>query len=158
MKISVGLLATGLLAISPVHAETVELRMGDSLPPSHIISENLTKPWIKLVEEKSEGRIKIRYFPAEQMGKAKDMLSLTQSGILDVGYIGAAYVSEKMPLSAVAELPGAFENSCQVIKGYWELATEGGTFMKMSLSRMVFDLSSPPYCHPIRLLRLSIDR
>ena len=77
------------------------------------------------------------------------MLSLTQSGILDVGYIGAAYVSDKMPLSAVAELPGSFENSCQIMKGYWELATEGGYLYENEFKpngiRPLFAAILPPY-------------
>lgn len=39
------------------------------------------------------------------MGKAKDLLSLTQSGVLDIGYVGPSYVSDKLPLFSVGELP-----------------------------------------------------
>lgn len=127
----------------------IELRMADSLPAGHIISENLTKPWMKLVEELSGGRIDFKYFPAEQMGKAKDMLTLTQTGVIDIGYVGPSYISEKMPLSAVAELPGASTSACQVMNAYWALAKEGGFLhaneFKPNRIRPLFIAALPPY-------------
>lgn len=123
------LAAVPLLAIAlPAKAagEKIQLRMADTLPAGHIISESMTKPWMQLVGELSGGRIEFKYFPAEQMGKAKDMLTLTQSGVIDIGYVGPAYISEKLPLSAVAELPGAAASACQVMNAYWALAKEGG--------------------------------
>jgi TRAP-type C4-dicarboxylate transport system substrate-binding protein len=53
------------------------------------------------------------------------MLRLTQSGVVDIGYIGPSYVSDKMPLSEVAQLPGAFETACQGTLAYWKTAREG---------------------------------
>jgi TRAP-type C4-dicarboxylate transport system substrate-binding protein len=53
------------------------------------------------------------------------MLRLTQSGVVDIGYIGPSYVSDKMPLSEVAQLPGAFETACQGTMAYWKAAREG---------------------------------
>jgi len=127
----------------------IELRMADSLPAGHIISENLTKPWMALVGQLSGGRIGFKYFPAEQMGKAKDMLTLTQSGVIDIGYVGPSYISEKMPLSAVAELPGASTNACQVMNAYWSLAKEGGILhtneFKPNRIRPLFIAALPPY-------------
>jgi len=130
-------------------AERTEFRMADSLPAGHIISESMTKPWMKLVGELSNGRIDIKYFPAEQVGKAKDMLTLTQTGVIDIGYVGPAYISEKMPLSAVAELPGAPASACQVMRAYWSLAKEGGFLHRNEFKpngiRPLFVAALPPY-------------
>ena len=46
-------------------------------------------------------------------------------GVVDIGYIGPSYVSDKMPLSEVAQLPGAFATSCQGTLAYWKTAREG---------------------------------
>jgi len=141
-----------LVAFSPLGLaddQKIELRVADSLPAGHIISENLTKPWMKLVGELSAGRIDFKYFPAEQMGKAKDMLTLTQSGVIDIGYVGPSYISEKMPLSAVAELPGASTSACQVMRAYWSLAKEGGFLQtnefKPNRIRPLLIAALPPY-------------
>jgi TRAP-type C4-dicarboxylate transport system substrate-binding protein len=92
----------------------------------------------------------MKYFPAEQMGKAKDMLMLTQSGVVDIGYVGPSYISEKMPLSAVAELPGSFTSTCQVMRAYWALAhKEGGHLYqneyKPNQIRPLLIAALPPY-------------
>lgn len=129
--------------------DNVELRIGDSLPPEHIITKELTNKWMDKVKELSEGKISFKYFPAEQAGKVKNLLTLTQTGVLDIGYIGATYVSDKMPLTGVTELPGLFSSSCEVTKAYWPLAKEGGFFYeneyKSNKVRPLFMLSLPPY-------------
>jgi len=143
-------LCTLLLAAGAAQAgEPLHLRMADSLPGGHIISETSTRPWIKLVEQLSAGAVRIDYYPSEQMGKAKDMLMLTQSGVIDIGYIGPAYVSEKMPLSAVAELPGSAASACQVMNAYWKLSKPGGYLFeneyRRNRIRPLFLAALPPY-------------
>lgn len=120
-----GALAALTLSTSPVHAKTT-LRVADSLPPGNYIAENLIKVFMAEVEEGTQGEVSFDYFPAQQLGKAKDMLSLTQMGVADIGYVGPSYVSDKLPLSAVAQLPGVFDTSCEGTMAFWELAKSGG--------------------------------
>jgi TRAP-type C4-dicarboxylate transport system substrate-binding protein len=138
------------IATAPAGAQQkVTLRVADSLPIGHIITTTATKPWIELVKELSGGRIEVQYFPAEQLGKAKDFLQLTQSGLVDIGYVGPSYIADKMPLSAVAELPGAFASSCQVMTAYWKLAKEGEFLYEQEFKpnriRPLFIAALPPY-------------
>lgn len=70
--------------------------------------------------------VAFEHFPAQQLGKAKDMLSLVQSGVADIAYVGASYVSDKLPLSSVGELPEAFSTSCEGTLAFWEIAKPGG--------------------------------
>lgn len=107
-------------------AEKMTLRLGDSLPVNHIIHEAVTKAFIEAVAKRTNGEVQIQHYPAEQLGKARDLLNLTQSGVIDIGYVVPAYASDKMPLSAVAELPGAFRNACQGTAAYWKLTRDGG--------------------------------
>ena len=116
------LLAASML---PARAQTT-LRMADSLPAGHIIHQVLTKPFIDAVDKASRGQVRILHFPGEQLGKAKDMLALTQSGVTDIGYIGPSYASDKMPLSSALELPGAFSDYCQGSRTLWALTHDGG--------------------------------
>lgn len=120
-------LAVGLIvAATPVLAETVTLRLADSLPSGHIIHRVVTKPFIDEVEKESGGLVKIQHFPGEQLGKAKDMLNLTQAGLVDVGYVVPAYASDKMPLSAGMELPGVFADYCQGMSALYALTHDDG--------------------------------
>jgi TRAP-type C4-dicarboxylate transport system substrate-binding protein len=143
-------LAAVAIAAAPAGAQQkVTLRVADSLPIGHIITETATRPWIELVGKLSGGAIEIQYFPAEQLGKARDFLQLTQSGLVDIGYVGPSYIADKMPLSAVAELPGAFASSCQVMTAYWRLAKEGGFLYEQEFKpnriRPLFISALPPY-------------
>jgi TRAP-type C4-dicarboxylate transport system substrate-binding protein len=121
------LMAFAAMAPNFAHADepTITLRLADSLPVGHIIHEAVTKPFIEAVEKRTDGKVKIAHYPAEQLGKAKDLLRLTQSGVVDIGYIVPSYASDKMPLTAVAELPGGFRNACQGTAAYWALTRDG---------------------------------
>jgi TRAP-type C4-dicarboxylate transport system substrate-binding protein len=103
----------------------ISLRLADSLPVGHIIHESVTRPFIDAVNKRTNGEVSIVHYPAEQLGKAKDLLRLTQSGVVDIGYIVPSYASDKMPLTAVSELPGGFRNACQGTAAYWTLTRDG---------------------------------
>lgn len=145
-------IAAGLMLSVGTGAATaadVTLRVADSLPVGHYIAENLLKPFISAAELESGGTVGFDYFPAEQLGKAKDMLSLTQTGVADIGYVGASYVADKLPLSSVAQLPGTFSTSCEGAMAYWELAKPGGVLDTAEYAplgvRALAVLALPPY-------------
>lgn len=142
------LVAIGLIAPQYVLAQQ-RLRVADSLPVGHFFANYATKFWMEEVERATNGAIKFDYFPAEQLGKAKDLLALTQSGVTDVGYVVPSYTSDKMPLSAVAELPGSFGDSCSATLAYWKLARDGGVLAKKEFEpnrvRPMFVIVMPPY-------------
>src|SRR3546814_17052130 len=90
------------------------------------------------------GEIKFNYYPAEQLVKSKDLLALTQSGVVDVVYVSPSYASDKMPLTAVAELPGSFDTSCAATLAYSKLARNDGILAKKEFEpngvRLMFTL------------------
>jgi TRAP-type C4-dicarboxylate transport system substrate-binding protein len=113
------------LPISTLSAQALELKVADSFPAGHYLVRLMLKPWMDDVTKRTNGAVTFTYYPNQQIGKAADMLRLTQSGVVDIGYIGPSYVSDKMPLSEVAQLPGAFATSCQGTLAYWKSAREG---------------------------------
>lgn len=119
-----------LLALSPLGASAQDipemtLRLADTYPTTHAISIDGSQYWASRVEELSGGKIKVEYFPAGQLGKAADMLSLLQNGVANVAYVAPGYITEKMPLSDVAMLPGLFTDTCKGSQAYVELAKDG---------------------------------
>ncbi len=140
-------LALTLLA-GAVSAQTVTLRVADSFPVGHFIPKGATLPFIDEITRRTNGQVKFEYFPAQQLGKAADLLNLTQSGVADIGYVGVSYVSDKMPLSAVAQLPGSFTTACEGSLSYWELA-RGDTMTRHEFSankvRLLFAVVLEPY-------------
>jgi TRAP-type C4-dicarboxylate transport system substrate-binding protein len=127
----------GALALVPfsvasvlAQAQPITLRIADSLPAGHVIHTVVTKPFMEEVEKESKGQIKFQHFPGGQLGKAKDLLSLTQSGVVDVGYVVPAYQSDKMPLTAAMELPGAYVDYCQGMRAFYALTHDDGYLVK----------------------------
>lgn len=138
-----------LMATAVVSAQEIKLRVGDSFPAKHYISENATKPWMAKIESLTGGKVKFEYYPSEQLGKAKDLLSLTQSGTIDIGYVAPAFVTDKLPLTVVAELPLPFSRSCEGTSALWALAKEGGlldtTEFAANKVKVLWSMVLPPY-------------
>lgn len=145
LALTAGLAGAGL----PARAQEVTLRVADSFPAGHYVVEHGTKPWMEEITRLTNGKVTFKYYPAEQLGKAKDLLSLTQSGVTDVGYVAPAFVTDKLPLSTVAELPESFSTSCQGTLAYWQLVRPGGFLDQKELSpagmRALWTLVLPPY-------------
>ena len=106
--------------------EKIMLRLSESLPQGHVIHELVAKPFMELVTKATNGQVTFQHYPAEQLGKAKDMAQLTVAGVADVSYIVPSYSSEKYPLTAVAELPGLFDTECQGSLAFYKISHNGG--------------------------------
>ncbi|HEX6959937.1 MAG TPA: TRAP transporter substrate-binding protein DctP [Ferrovibrio sp.] len=138
-----------MLVAGQAKAEPVKLRVADSFPTGHYIGEKITKVWMSELTKRSNGAVTFEYYPAEQLGKVKDMLTLTQSGVTDIGYVPPSFVTDKMPLSAVAELPASFTESCQGTMAYFKLAHGNGILAKQEFAplgiHLLFTIVLPPY-------------
>lgn len=140
----------GLTSSAAVAQEIPEmtLRFVDSYPTTHVISIHGAQTFIREVEERSGGAITIEFYPAQQLGKAADNLRLLQTGVADLGSVGPAYVSDKMPLSDVAALPGMFDDICVGSAAYQSLASDGvlaeAEFAPNGI-RSLFTGLQPPY-------------
>ena len=156
MRTSKILITAALLAASVLSSaglakaqSTINLRFADSLPQSHLFTTALAKPWMEEVTKATNGQVTFEHYPAEQLGKAKDMLSMTQTGVADIGFVVPIYISDKLPLSGVVDLPGGFTNSCDGLKAYWSLATGDGVLAKKEFApngvRILMAIVQPPF-------------
>jgi TRAP-type C4-dicarboxylate transport system substrate-binding protein len=140
-----------LLTSLPTRAEQAKivLRLADSFPASgHYFSEPGAKYFMETVREATNGLVEFQHYPAEQLGKAKDLLALTRSGVVDIGSVMPSYAADKMPLSAVGELPGMFNSSCEGTLAFWKLARDGVLAQKEFQPngvRILFALVAAPY-------------
>lgn len=119
--------AAALTFSSAATADTVTLRVADWMPETHHIAGIGGKAFMDKAVELSNGRIKFNYFPAEQLGKAKDSLQIAQTGIADIVNIAPAYITERFPLSGVAELPGIYEGACNGTHALEKLTSPGNS-------------------------------
>jgi TRAP-type C4-dicarboxylate transport system substrate-binding protein len=123
LALSAALLAA--MGVPAALADPLKFRVADVYPVNHTVSNSTIKVFMDEVLKKLGDKATFEYYPAEQLGKGKDLLSLTQTGVVDIGLIVPSYVSDKMPLSAVDELPGSYKSSCQATLAMYELVTRG---------------------------------
>ena len=144
------LLALAAVAGSAATASAqIVIKIADSFPAGHYVVENMTKPWMEEVTKQTGGKVKFEYYPAEQLGKAKDMLSLTQGGVADMAYVVPSFVPDKMPLSPVAELPLAEAVGCNGAMAYYHLVNSDSQLRKLDFDanrvRPLLVQNLPPY-------------
>jgi TRAP-type C4-dicarboxylate transport system substrate-binding protein len=118
-----GLLVTALVCGLSAQAwsDAITLRVADALPAGFPMTEYSTVYFMEEVTKETGGKVVFQHFPASQLGKGNELLGLTQSGAVDIGYIVPAYKSDKLPLSSVAELPGSFKTACEGTLAYLAL-------------------------------------
>lgn len=129
--------------------DKVELRFADSLPATHLFTKEVALPWMEAVTAGSNGALTFQHYPAEQLGKAKDLLSLTVSGVTDIGFVTPIYITDKLPLSGVYDLPGGPFTSCQGVEAFMGLATGDGILAKQEFKpngvRVLMAVVQPPF-------------
>lgn len=144
-------LAATVCATGAAWAQTpIKIKIADSFPVGHYLPRYVTTPMMERLKANPAAKgIEFEYYPAEQMGKAKDFLALVQSGVIDIAYVAPGFVSDKMPLSVVSELPLDFSGSCQGTMAYWHMAKPGGLLAKKEFEpngvRLLFTIVLPPY-------------
>ncbi len=151
-KAASAMLVLGLTLFSGVASsqdQKIILRLAHHLPANHFLVEPIVKYWMNAVTKGTGGTVEFESYPAEQLGKAKDMLSMVLSGVTDIAYVVPAYISEKLPLSVVAELPGTFETSCAGTLALLRLTMEGGVLASKEYAplgyRPFVTVVLPPY-------------
>src|SRR5690554_3749832 len=88
-------LAVGSVATASAQ-DKVTLRFADWMPGSAFTTTYGAQAFMTKAEELSEGRISFQYFPAEQLGKRSEALTLLQSGVADIANVAPAYLSEHL--------------------------------------------------------------
>ena len=129
--------------------DKIELRFADSLPATHLFTRELAQPWMDAVTEKTNGSITFQHFPAQQLGKARDMLSLANSGVADIAFVVPIYITDKLPLSGLYDLPGGPFTSCQGVEAFMSLATGDGLLARDEYApngvRVLMAVVQPPF-------------
>jgi TRAP-type transport system periplasmic protein len=98
-------LGAALLSAAPAQEQTVSLRFHTFVPPVSSSYKSL-KAWVDRVEKASNGRLKIQFFGAMQLGgKAPDLYDQVKNGVVDIAWTLPGYKAGLFPAIAVFELP-----------------------------------------------------
>ena len=101
-----------VLALKPAVADdkTFELKLSDWLPPSHPLQKSIEE-WASSVERESNGTLKYRIYPAQQLGKAFDHYDMARDGIADLAYVSPGYQPGRFAIFEAANLPFMLSNA-----------------------------------------------
>ena len=105
-------LALSLAAAASAVAQdkTFELKLSHWVPPAHPLQKAL-EDWGASVEKASNGTIKYKVFPAQQLGKAFDHYDMARDGIADLTYVNPGYQPGRFPIIGAGELPFLFADT-----------------------------------------------
>jgi len=96
-------------------ADTVKLTYSNFFPPTHIQSK-LAESWCREVEKRTDGKVKIDYFPGGTLSKAKQCYDGVVEGISDIGLSVLAYSRGRFPVMAAVDLPLGYSSGTQATK------------------------------------------
>src|SRR4030042_3917862 len=65
-------------------AQTIELSLSLMTPPKHRRNINVILPWIKMVEERTQGKVKINPFFSSTLAQPQESFDATASGVCDM--------------------------------------------------------------------------
>jgi len=100
------------IAQQPTYPE-MNLRLAHFFASAPVQSQ-IDQWWADEIERRSGGKIKIKIFWAESLGKAAEILDLVGSGAVELGATAPGYFPSKLPLSGVTNaLPLTFKSNKQ---------------------------------------------
>ena len=62
------------------------------------------------VEKKTDGEVKIQYFPDAQLGGERELVEMTQVGVVDITKVSSGLLESFSPVYGVFSLPYLFNN------------------------------------------------
>ncbi len=114
-----------ILSPVAVQAAEVTLKVHHFLPATSVAHAEFLVPWAKAVEEQSDGRIRVRIFPAMQLGgKPPQLFDQIRDGVTDLGWTLAGYTPGRFPTIEVIEPPfmtASAEATSQAAHAFYEL-------------------------------------
>ena len=94
-------------SIAPSHAaanQTIQLKFANFFPPAAAPSK-ICKEFIDDIDKRTNGRVKITYYPGGSLLKAPAMFMGVVEGAVDIGFAHCLYTPGRMPVTEVSTLP-----------------------------------------------------
>jgi len=111
----------GACKSGPTAEKPVELTYSNFFPPTHgnsIAAED----WIKEIESRTGGRVKITYYPSGTLSPAPQIYDGVVTGVSDIGMTCLAYTRGRFPLMEGTDLPLGYLSGTVATKVVDEIA------------------------------------
>jgi TRAP-type C4-dicarboxylate transport system substrate-binding protein len=99
----VTLALVGLAGASHAQAP-VDMRFSHFVPTTHRSVAGV-QMWADSLQKATGGKLQVRIFPSEQLGKAKDQYDMVRDGIADAAWVVPGYTPGRFPVVSLLELP-----------------------------------------------------
>ncbi|HYE93362.1 MAG TPA: TRAP transporter substrate-binding protein [Terriglobales bacterium] len=103
------LVAGGLAAAAPAHAQTT-LTMSSWVSPQHHLTSNVLQGWANEVEKATNGRVKFTMLP-KHPSAPPGTFDAVRDGLVDLSFVTASYTPARHVMPLMPELPGAGDTS-----------------------------------------------
>src|SRR4051794_35481963 len=72
---------------APGQKTVYEFKMNVNAPPTHLFMTDIVEPWVRFVEEESNGQIKISVFPSGVLGSLSTAYEDIRGGVYELGNV-----------------------------------------------------------------------
>jgi TRAP-type C4-dicarboxylate transport system substrate-binding protein len=118
-------LATLAFSASPARAQEFELKVSHFLPPNHTFQKELTR-WGDELEKASGGKLKLKLYPASQLGPPQRQFDIVRSGVADIAIGLTGSTPGRYPMTEIVSeafvAPGGGASSAASSRRLTELA------------------------------------
>ena len=139
---AVGCILAGI--VPSAYAKTINLKFATGFSPKHTMQTKVFEPWAEKINQLSNGKVKVTFFPGGALGKTPDHYDLAEKGITDISYTLHDYTPGRFPMTTVFELPFIITSATQTSKAMWQVFEEFPEFQKEYRKVKVLGL----FCHP----------
>ncbi len=103
-----------------VAEDVIEIKVASWYPPQHVMFKEAYEPYAKVIEERTSGKVKIKWFPGGTLAKAAQTYDAVKTGLADMAMPMALWtVESQFPVSTVIILPFMTDNAVQVADLYY---------------------------------------
>ncbi len=113
------LVSLTIVSVPGIEAKTINLTYSNFFPPTHghgIQGANMAKE----IEKRTNGRVKVSYFPGGTLTKPRVCYDGVVKGISDIGMSCFAYTRGKFPVMEAVDLPFGYKSGKVATKVAWE--------------------------------------
>jgi len=124
----------------------IKLKLSNGYPARHPMAVKGFGGWAKMVEEKTNNRVKIALFPGNTLTKINEAYDATIAGVADIAMTVPGYAAGRFPLSPAVNLPMVFPSSTVASRVTWELYEKFPAIQaEFSEVKVLFFYCTPPY-------------
>lgn len=115
----------GAAFVSSAPAQEFTFRLHQFLPMTDSVPRDGLIPWAETIENQSEGRIKIEYYPSMILGGAPaSLFDQAQDGVIDLIWTVLGYTPGRFPKSEVFEMPFLVTNAEDTSRAFQRFVEE----------------------------------